>query len=181
MPATWEGIDAVRSLEAGGIRCNCTLVFSLPQARFSTIRTPPARPPAAHAPSTPPSFGHSVGPPAAPTNAPAAPASSPRQAVACAEAGASVVSPSVGRVSEWFASHDGRGGQPYPPEEDPGVRALTAIYDHLKDPTTGLGRTEIMAASLRNAGQARRRRCAVRDAGCCCCADNGGGNAARIE
>lgn len=102
------------------------------------------------------------------------------QAAACAEAGATLISPFVGRITDWYAAHEGR-GYADTPEADPGVLAVTAIYDHLKDPTTGLGRTEIMAASLRNAGQARRRRCAVRDAGCCCCADNGGGNAARIE
>ena len=30
--STWEGIQAARALQAEGIRCNLTLLFSLPQA-----------------------------------------------------------------------------------------------------------------------------------------------------
>lgn len=73
--------------------------------------------------------------------------------MACAEAGATLISPFVGRITDWFAAHEGRSCAS--PESDPGVLAVTAIYDYFKDPSTGLGRTEIMAASLRNAGQAR--------------------------
>ena len=57
--ATWEGIQACKVLEAEGIRCNMTLVFSFAQA------------------------------------------------VACGEVGASLISPFVGRVLDWFKAKNG--------------------------------------------------------------------------
>jgi transaldolase len=67
------------------------------------------------------------------------------QAVACAEAGVTLVSPFVGRILDWHKKAEGR--ESYPPAEDPGVRSVTAIYDYYKK----FGyRTEIMGASFRN-------------------------------
>ncbi len=66
------------------------------------------------------------------------------QAVACAEAGARLISPFVGRILDW---HKAKTGQTYTGEEDPGVRSVTQIYAYYKK--FGLG-TEIMGASFRN-------------------------------
>ena len=100
--STWEGIRAVEKLEQRGIACNCTLMFSLPQA------------------------------------------------VACADAGATLVSPFVGRILDWYMKHEGR---EYTAENDPGVLAVTRIYSYFKThhvPTT------VMAASFRNADEIRQ-------------------------
>ena len=70
------------------------------------------------------------------------------QAVACAEAGVTLISPFVGRILDWHKARHGRDA--YPPEEDPGVRSVTAIfnyYKHFEYPT------EIMGASFRNLGE----------------------------
>jgi transaldolase len=96
---TWEGVQAARVLEAEGIHCNLTLLFSLPQA------------------------------------------------VACAEAGATLISPFVGRILDWHKKNTGRD---YSAEEDPGVQSVRAIYAYYK--TFG-HRTEVMGASFRNAGE----------------------------
>lgn len=66
------------------------------------------------------------------------------QAVACAEAGARLISPFVGRILDW---HKAKTGQNYTGAEDPGVRSVTQIYAYYKK--FGLG-TEIMGASFRN-------------------------------
>ncbi len=66
------------------------------------------------------------------------------QAVACAEAGARLISPFVGRILDW---HKAKTGQTYTGAEDPGVRSVTQIYAYYKK--FGLG-TEIMGASFRN-------------------------------
>jgi transaldolase len=67
------------------------------------------------------------------------------QAVACAEAGVTLVSPFVGRILDWFRKSTGR--EDYPATEDPGVRSVTAIYHYYK--RHGYG-TEVMGASFRN-------------------------------
>jgi transaldolase len=70
------------------------------------------------------------------------------QAIACAEAGVTLVSPFVGRILDWYKKETGRAA--YPPEEDPGVLSVTEIYNYFKK----FGyRTEIMGASFRNIGQ----------------------------
>jgi transaldolase len=51
------------------------------------------------------------------------------QAVACAEAGATLVSPFVGRILDWHVQHEGHA---FAPEEDPGVLAVTRIYNYYK-------------------------------------------------
>lgn len=100
LASTWEGIQAARVLEAEGIHCNLTLMFSFAQA------------------------------------------------VACAEAGVTLVSPFVGRILDWYRKAEGRDG--YPPAEDPGVRSITRIYHYYK--RFGY-RTSVMGASFRNVGE----------------------------
>lgn len=70
------------------------------------------------------------------------------QAVACAEAGVTLISPFVGRILDWHLKHSGRSS--FSPEEDPGVQSVTRIYDYYK--AHGY-RTEVMGASFRNTGQ----------------------------
>src|SRR4051812_28356427 len=70
------------------------------------------------------------------------------QAVACAEAGVTLISPFVGRILDWFKKDTGRDS--YPPAEDPGVLSVARIYDYYKK----FGyRTEVMGASFRNLGE----------------------------
>lgn len=97
--STWEGIQACRELEAEGIHCNMTLLFSLAQA------------------------------------------------VACAESGATLISPFVGRILDWYKKNQPKD---YPAEEDPGVVSVKNIYAYYKQ----FGHsTEVMGASFRNAGE----------------------------
>ncbi|HSF94744.1 MAG TPA: transaldolase [Thermohalobaculum sp.] len=70
------------------------------------------------------------------------------QAVACADAGAFLISPFVGRITDWYKAAEGRDS--YPSDEDPGVRSVRRIYDHYK--SNGIG-TVVMAASFRTAAQ----------------------------
>jgi len=72
------------------------------------------------------------------------------QAVACADAGVTLISPFVGRILDWYRKHEGRDS--YPATEDPGVRSVTRIYNYFK--CHGYG-TQIMGASFRNADQIR--------------------------
>ncbi|MBT8605614.1 transaldolase [Polynucleobacter paneuropaeus] len=104
LAGTWEGIEAAKALEAEGIHCNMTLLFSLVQA------------------------------------------------AACGAANAKLISPFVGRITDWFkvklgsqwsdASHTGA--------NDPGVLSVKRIYQHYKH--FGI-KTEIMGASFRNTSQ----------------------------
>jgi transaldolase len=67
------------------------------------------------------------------------------QAVACAEAGVTLISPFVGRILDWHKKAEGVDG--YPAPEDPGVRSVTRIYNYYKKhgyPTV------VMGASFRN-------------------------------
>ena len=93
---TWEGIQAVKKLEAEGISCNCTLIFSLTQA------------------------------------------------VACAEAGAFLISPFVGRILDWFKANSSKD---YDATNDPGVESVEKIYNYFKKYNYS---TIVMAASFRN-------------------------------
>ena len=93
---TWEGIQAVKKLEAEGISCNCTLIFSLTQA------------------------------------------------VACAEAGAFLISPFVGRILDWFKANSSKD---YDATNDPGVESVEKIYNYFKKYSYN---TIVMAASFRN-------------------------------
>ncbi|HEU4726860.1 MAG TPA: transaldolase family protein, partial [Kofleriaceae bacterium] len=70
------------------------------------------------------------------------------QAVACAEAGVTLISPFVGRILDWYKKAEGRDS--YPPAEDPGVVSVTQIYNYYK--RHGY-KTEVMGASFRNLGE----------------------------
>jgi transaldolase len=67
------------------------------------------------------------------------------QAVACAEAGVTLISPFVGRILDWYKQDTGR--DHYPGPEDPGVISVTSIFNYYK--THGYT-TEVMGASFRN-------------------------------
>ncbi len=102
--STWEGIQAAKTLQAEGIACNMTLLFSLVQA------------------------------------------------VACADANAQLISPFVGRITDWHKKSlgsewkdDVHGGV-----NDPGVVSVKNIYNYYKN--FGI-KTEVMGASFRNIGQ----------------------------
>jgi transaldolase len=97
--ATWEGIRAAERLQAEGIDCNMTLVFSLAQA------------------------------------------------AACADAGAFLISPFVGRILDWHVKNEGKA---YTAETDPGVLSVKQIYTYYK--AHGV-RTVVMGASFRNVGE----------------------------
>jgi len=69
------------------------------------------------------------------------------QAVACAEAGATLISPFVGRILDWYKKSEGR---EFGPEEDPGVLSVRQIYTFYKK----FGHdTEVMGASFRNTAE----------------------------
>ncbi|CAM4325365.1 transaldolase [Palleronia rufa] len=70
------------------------------------------------------------------------------QARACADAGVFLISPFVGRITDWYKASDGVEG--YAPDDDPGVKSVREIYDHYK--SNGIA-TVVMGASFRNAGQ----------------------------
>lgn len=70
------------------------------------------------------------------------------QAVACAEAGVTLISPFVGRIFDWYRQRDGV--DKYPPEQDPGVQSVTRIYQYYKRHDFG---TQVMGASFRNTDQ----------------------------
>merc|ERR1719238_1334688 len=97
---TWEAVQACRVLEAEGIKCNMTLLFSFCQA------------------------------------------------VACAEAGATLISPFVGRILDWFKKSTGKAS--YEIEEDPGVLSVRRIYAYYKKYGH---KTIVMGASFRTADE----------------------------
>jgi transaldolase len=67
------------------------------------------------------------------------------QAVACADAGVTLISPFVGRILDWYKNADNIPG--YPADEDPGVQSVTKIYNYYK--RHGY-QTVVMGASFRN-------------------------------
>ncbi|HEY2511594.1 MAG TPA: transaldolase [Polyangiaceae bacterium] len=69
------------------------------------------------------------------------------QAVACAEAKATLISPFVGRILDWYKKDTGRD---YAPQEDPGVLSVSRIYRYFKRHGHA---TEVMGASFRNLGE----------------------------
>jgi transaldolase len=70
------------------------------------------------------------------------------QAIACAEAKVTLISPFVGRILDWFKKSTGRAE--YPAAEDPGVVSVTTIYNYFKK----FGhKTQVMGASFRNTGE----------------------------
>lgn len=70
------------------------------------------------------------------------------QAVACAEAGATLISPFVGRITDWYKADTGRSG--FPAAEDPGCLSVAEIYGYYKKHGHD---TIVMGASFRNKDQ----------------------------
>ena len=70
------------------------------------------------------------------------------QAVACAEAGAFLISPFVGRILDWHLANGMQ--KPATPQDDPGVQSVTRIWRHYK--RHGYA-TVVMGASFRNTGE----------------------------
>jgi transaldolase len=69
------------------------------------------------------------------------------QAVAAAEAKATLISPFVGRILDWYKKDTGKD---YTPTEDPGVHSVTTVYNYYKK----FGyKTVVMGASFRNIGE----------------------------
>lgn len=95
--STWAGVRAASVLEAEGIACNMTLIFS------------------------------------------------PIQAQACFDAGVTLISPFVGRITDWYKKAEGVAR--FAPEDDPGVASVRRIQDYAR--TQGYP-TQVMAASFRN-------------------------------
>jgi transaldolase len=70
------------------------------------------------------------------------------QAVACAEANVTLISPFVGRIYDWYKAD--RGVEHIPVDEDPGVESVTNIFNYYKK----FGyKTEVMGASFRTKEQ----------------------------
>jgi len=111
IPGTWEGIQAVKQLEAKGTQCHVVHVYSLVQA------------------------------------------------VAAAQAKASVIQVNVGRVDDWYKKHPGFIRDPTGPREDsglvsdvdPGVCLMAKIYDHVKAANPA---SQVMATGIRTKKQA---------------------------
>lgn len=70
------------------------------------------------------------------------------QAIACAEAGITLISPFVGRIFDWHVKNAGFADKN--PMEDPGVQSVTAIYNYYKKHGYP---TQVMGASFRNTGE----------------------------
>jgi transaldolase len=104
LASTWEGIEAAKVLEAEGIHCNMTLLFSLVQA------------------------------------------------AACGKAKAQLISPFVGRITDWNKAKLGTSWNDaeHSGQHDPGVQSVKGIYHYYKH--FGIA-TEIMGASFRNTNQ----------------------------
>lgn len=69
------------------------------------------------------------------------------QAILAAQVGATLISPFVGRILDWYKKHKGFQGTS---EEDPGVLSVKEIFDVLKGADSPI---EIMGASFRNVGE----------------------------
>jgi len=98
--STWEGLQAARVLEAEGIHCNLTLLFSLAQAAVA------------------------------------------------ADVGATLVSPFVGRITDYFKKRDNVSS--FPVDQDPGIISVRRIFNYYK--SYGY-KTIVMGASFRSADQ----------------------------
>lgn len=70
------------------------------------------------------------------------------QAVACAEAGVTLISPFVGRITDWYQKNTGT--KSYAPAEDPGVKSVQSIYNYYKKHGY---KTIVMGASFRSKEQ----------------------------
>jgi len=72
------------------------------------------------------------------------------QAIACAEAGITLISPFVGRILDWYVANTAT--KSYEPHDDPGVVSVTEIFNYYKK----FGyKTVVMGASFRNTGEVK--------------------------
>src|SRR5260370_605350 len=70
------------------------------------------------------------------------------QAIACAEAGVTLISPFVGRIYDWYKKD--AAGKEISVDQDPGVASVIRIYNYYKK----FGyKTQVMGASFRNLNQ----------------------------
>ncbi|KAG1768538.1 hypothetical protein EDD22DRAFT_872295 [Suillus occidentalis] len=69
------------------------------------------------------------------------------QAVACAEAGVTLISPFVGRILDWYKKSTGK---TYEGDADPGVQSVKKIFNYYKQHGY---KTIVMGASFRNVGE----------------------------
>lgn len=69
------------------------------------------------------------------------------QAVGCADAKATLISPFVGRILDWYKKSEGKD---FPGAQDPGVVSVTSIFHYYKK--FGI-KTQIMGASFRNTSE----------------------------
>ena len=69
------------------------------------------------------------------------------QAIACAEAGVTLISPFVGRILDWYKKDTGKD---YQGADDPGVISVTTVYNYYKK---FVYKTQVMGASFRNLGE----------------------------
>ena len=70
------------------------------------------------------------------------------QAIACADAGVFLISPFVGRITDWYKSYNG--ASTYTIEQDPGVISVREIYNYYKANNI---KTIVMGASFRSVDQ----------------------------
>lgn len=70
------------------------------------------------------------------------------QAIVCADAGVTLISPFVGRIFDWYKAKEQVAS--YPPQDDPGVKSVTHIYNYYKKFDYD---TVVMGASFRNKEQ----------------------------
>lgn len=70
------------------------------------------------------------------------------QAIACADAGVTLISPFVGRILDWQKRQQNR--QNVPPDEDMGVQSVKRIYQYYKQHNY---KTQVMGASFRSVEQ----------------------------
>jgi transaldolase len=70
------------------------------------------------------------------------------QAVACAQVKATLISPFVGRILDWYVANTDK--KKYEPKEDPGVVSVSKIWQYYK--SVG-AKTIVMGASFRNKGE----------------------------
>ncbi|ORY83217.1 hypothetical protein BCR37DRAFT_346810 [Protomyces lactucae-debilis] len=69
------------------------------------------------------------------------------QAIACAEANITLISPFVGRIMDYYKAKEGK---TFAPHEDPGVKSVTRIFNYYKQHGY---KTVVMGASFRNVGE----------------------------
>jgi len=72
------------------------------------------------------------------------------QAVACAEAGVTLISPFVGRILDWYKAQNPDKADSYVGEADPGVQSVQKIFNYYKQHDY---KTIVMGASFRNVGE----------------------------